>query len=153
MLQNSRSDDVIRTKIAQAVNIGIVSHIRPDGDAIGATLGLGLALMQAGKKVQMVLKDGISPTFHHLAGVSMVKRKLESECDLVIVLDCSDLARTGGVLKDRKPDINIDHHVTNENFAGVEPWWKMALWQHRPFSPATSRIGASKSMSMLRGRY
>jgi phosphoesterase RecJ-like protein len=119
MLQNSRSDDVIRTKIAQAVNIGIVSHIRPDGDAIGATLGLGLALMQAGKKVQMVLKDGISPTFHHLAGVSMVKRKLESECDLVIVLDCSDLARTGGVLKDRKPDINIDHHVTNENFAGV----------------------------------
>lgn len=113
------SDEIINTKIALANSIGIVSHIRPDGDAIGATLGLGLALIHAGKSVQMVLKDGISPTFRHLTGASMVKRKFESECDLVFVLDCSDLARTGGVLNGRKPDINIDHHITNEYFAEV----------------------------------
>lgn len=113
------SDEIIQTKIALANTIGIVSHIRPDGDAIGATLGLGLALMHAGKTVQMVLKDGVSPTFRHLTGATMIKRKFESECDIVIVLDCSDLARTGGVLNGRKPDINIDHHITNENFAVV----------------------------------
>jgi phosphoesterase RecJ-like protein len=113
------NDELIRNKIAAASSIGIVSHIRPDGDAIGATLGLGLALTHAGKSVQMVLKDGVSPTFRHLSGASLVKRKFEGECDLVIVLDCSDLARTGGVLNGRKPEINIDHHITNELFAEI----------------------------------
>lgn len=112
-------DQNIREKIKNAASVGIVAHIHPDGDAIGSTLGLGLALINAGKKVEMVLKDGVSPTFRHLTGASLVKRAFESECDLLIVLDSSDLQRTGGVLKDHTPDINIDHHITNENFAGI----------------------------------
>ncbi len=117
-------DQIIREKIAAAGAIGITSHIRPDGDAVGSTLGLGLALMNAGKKVEMVLKDGVSSTFRHLTGSNLVKRAFESELDLMIVVDSSDLLRTGGVLGERTPDINIDHHITNENFAAtnlVEP--------------------------------
>lgn len=112
-------DDMIREKIAGASSIGITSHIRPDGDAIGASLGLGMALLNIGKKVQVVLKDGISSTFRHLPGANLVKRTFEPGIDLMIVDDCSDLIRTGGVLEDRIPDINIDHHITNELFAEV----------------------------------
>ncbi len=112
-------DDMIREKIVGASSIGITSHIRPDGDAIGASLGLGMALLNIGKKVQVVLKDGISSTFRHLPGADLVKRAFEPGIDLMIVDDCSDLIRTGGVLGDRIPDINIDHHITNELFAEV----------------------------------
>ena len=119
MVESKTVDSIIREKLENAGSIGIVAHIRPDGDAIGATLGLGLALINAGKTVQMVLKDGVSPTFRHLTGASQVKRTFEGEPDLVIVLDSSDLLRTGGLPGERKPDICVDHHITNENFASI----------------------------------
>ena len=109
----------IRKAIQEAEQIGIVSHIRPDGDAIGAVLGLGLALQNAGKKVQMVLRDGVSNTFRHLQGNELIKQKFESDCDLYISVDASDLPRIGGVLNDHPADICIDHHITNENFARI----------------------------------
>jgi len=102
-----------------AQKILIVSHIRPDGDAVGATLGLGLALRAAGKTVQMVLADGVPSNLRHLAGSADVRRKASGEWDLSVVVDASDLLRTGGVLGAIKPGLNIDHHVTNLGFASV----------------------------------
>lgn len=110
------SDSTIKTLINNAQVIGITSHIRPDGDAIGSVLGLGLALKSAGKTVEMVLKSGVSKTFKHLAGVDQINRSFTKDCDLFIVLDCSDEERTGGVLKGKPVDIVIDHHVTNQAF-------------------------------------
>ena len=96
----------------------IVSHIRPDGDAIGSLIGLGLRLSEMGKEVQMVLEDGVPASFKHLPGSELVQKKVKREFDLVCVVDCSDLLRTGKAIPmDRKPDINLDHHVTNLNFA------------------------------------
>lgn len=112
-------DQQIRQRMDQAQSIGIVAHIRPDGDAIGGLLGLGMALQEAGKSVEMVLRDGVSATFRHLPGSDQIKKQFENRNDLVIVLDCSDLLRTGGVLEGRIPDINIDHHITNEQFASI----------------------------------
>lgn len=106
-----------------ARRVVIVSHIRPDGDAIGSTLGLGLALIQAGKEVRMVLADGIPGNFRHLSGSQLIHRSIPAEIlntyDLVIVVDASDLQRTGGILGNRKPDLNIDHHITNLNFGEI----------------------------------
>ena len=97
----------------------VISHIRPDGDAVGSLLGLGLALQQAGKDVQMVLSDGLSHSFHHLPGSDLIMRRPNGSYDVAIVLDCSDITRTGGVLGERQPDLNIDHHITNLNFARI----------------------------------
>lgn len=105
-------------RLHDAQKVLIVSHIHPDGDAIGSLLGLGLALQSAGKNVQMVLTDGISKSFRHLAGSDRVVRRPSGEFDTVIVVDCSDLARAGEALNGyATADINIDHHVTNLNFA------------------------------------
>ncbi|HCS40416.1 MAG TPA: hypothetical protein DIW44_12640 [Anaerolineaceae bacterium] len=109
----------IRQAIQQADRIGITAHIRPDGDAIGSVLALGLALQTAGKQVQMVLRDGVSNTFKHLQGSELIKQKFDPDCDLYIALDSSDLLRLGGVLRDHKADICIDHHITNENYAKI----------------------------------
>ncbi len=109
----------IRDALNNANRVLIVSHIRPDGDAIGATLGLGLALHAAGKTVRMVLADGLPRSFRFLKGSNSVHHRSRGEFDLSVVLDCSDLLRTGGVLIDRQPDINIDHHITNLNFARI----------------------------------
>lgn len=110
-------DAEINAKIHSANNILIVSHVRPDGDAIGALLGLGLALQAAGRTVQMVLNDGLPASFRHLPGHEQVKKAPEGQPDLFITVDCADFKRTGPQFQNyRQPDINIDHHVTNEKF-------------------------------------
>lgn len=112
-------DDQIKKLIENASVIGIASHIRPDGDAVGSVLALGLALENAGKKVEMVLRSGVSKTFRHLAGADRVKRSFTSTCDLLILVDCSDEPRSGGVLNGRQADIVIDHHITNKGFGKI----------------------------------
>jgi len=109
----------IRHQYHQAERILIVSHIRPDGDAIGAVLALGISLQEIGKQVEMVLADGVPKNFRHMTGSENIVCRPHGDHDLVIVVDCSDLQRTGGVLGNRTPDINIDHHVTNLNFANI----------------------------------
>ena len=112
-------DREIRELIENAHVIGITSHIRPDGDAIGSVLGLGLALISSGKTVEMALHSGVSKTFRHLKGSELVKKNFTSLPDLYIVVDCSDLERTMGVLDGHQADIVVDHHVTNLNFGKV----------------------------------
>lgn len=112
-------DRKIKELLDNADSIGITSHIRPDGDAIGAVVGLGLALISSGKTVEMVLKSGISKTFLHLAGTELVQKAFSSNCDLFIVLDCGDIERTGGILNGHQVDIVIDHHVTNKSFGKI----------------------------------
>ncbi len=129
-------DKQIKNSLFQAQIIGITAHIRPDGDAIGSLLGLGLALINAGKKVEMVLRDGVSQSFRHLDGSELIMREFSSDCDLNVVVDCSDLKRTGGVLDGRKVHIAIDHHVTNDNFADIN--------LTEPSAVATSEILAER---------
>jgi phosphoesterase RecJ-like protein len=112
-------DSKINALIKQAETIGITSHIRPDGDAIGSVLGLGLALLNANKNVEMVLKNGVSRTFRHLPGVDLIQKAFKSNCDLYVAVDCSDLERTGGVLEGKPLGIVIDHHITNKQFGQV----------------------------------
>jgi bifunctional oligoribonuclease and PAP phosphatase NrnA len=116
----------IRQMLATASRILIVSHIRPDGDAVGSVLGLGLALQAGGKAVQMVLEDGVPGDFRRLPGAEQICKRAEGPYDCLVALDCSDLERMGAIFGQDQPllagqpgipSLNIDHHVTNENFA------------------------------------
>ncbi len=109
--------EAIKSRLDDARKVLIASHIRPDGDAIGSLLGLGLALENAGKSVQMVLVDGISSSFRHLEGADNIKTVIGEPCDTFITVDCADFRRTGKPFQSlSQPDINIDHHITNERF-------------------------------------
>lgn len=105
-------------KIEAAERILLVSHIRPDGDAVGSLLGLGISLESYGKEVNLVLEDGVPLVFHHLSFVDAVYKEPAGVYDLIITLDASDISRTGEVLDEYgQPDVNIDHHPTNTQFA------------------------------------
>ena len=110
----------IKRRLGAADNILLASHIRPDGDAIGSLLALGLALRNAGKDVQMVLPDGLPAAFSHLEGIELIQKEVEGDIDTFIVLDCGDFNRVHENLRSfGTPAINIDHHITNDNFAEI----------------------------------
>jgi len=107
----------IKERLETSKNVMIASHIRPDGDAIGSLLGLGLALRDAGKSVQMVLVDGVSSSFRHLEGSELIIKEPIGNHDTFITVDSADFKRVGKAFENfGQPDINIDHHKTNENF-------------------------------------
>jgi phosphoesterase RecJ-like protein len=113
--------------INQANNIILIGHINPDGDAVGSILALGSALQRSGKHVQMILPDAIPALLSFLPGYADLLAKPEqlSPADLIIALDCSDLARMGDVytnhaaLFQSTPILNIDHHYSNERYGSL----------------------------------
>ena len=110
----------IRARLDGADRILITSHVRPDGDAVCSVLALGLALMEHGKNVQMVLTDGVPSDYHHLQHVKEITNKSVAPVDLVVTLDAAANDRSGDALHGfDSVDINVDHHVTNTRFAAL----------------------------------
>src|SRR5690606_6269316 len=110
------------TEAAQAVvaaaRIGIVTHIQPDGDAIGTTLGLANALRAAGKQVDVAVDGGVPSYLRFLPGADTFHATLDSgEWDIFISADASDSERTGisgaYARAHSTVEINLDHHITN----------------------------------------
>jgi phosphoesterase RecJ-like protein len=115
----------------------ILSHVRPDGDAYGSALGLGLCIEAMGKTVKIFFQDGLNENYRFLAHsekiqippVSGVTKKT-----ILISVDTSTIDRLGAnfIAWNRIPDINIDHHVSNTRFAKVN--------LIDPESPATAQL-------------
>ncbi len=107
----------IKERIDAAGHITLASHIRPDGDAVGSVIGLGLALREYGKQVHLSFEETLPKRFRFLeAGLE----KDESNKDtLYIALDCADQQRLAHFFADKQIAINIDHHATNDAFAAL----------------------------------
>lgn len=101
----------------------VVGHIRPDGDCIGAQLGLALALQDQGKQVVCWNEDPLPQKLAFLDPDKMMQRpKPGHGFDCVIATDAASLERLGkaaGCIKDRKLFVNIDHHESNTRFADI----------------------------------
>lgn len=110
----------IKERLEMAQKVLIASHIRPDGDAVGSLIGLGLAMQNAGKTVQMVLADGVPSSYRYLEGSDQVRKEADRDFDTFISVDCADFKRLGKPFQSLGgPDINIDHHITNEQFGKI----------------------------------
>ncbi|NLO88888.1 MAG: bifunctional oligoribonuclease/PAP phosphatase NrnA [Clostridia bacterium] len=104
-------------------DLAVVSHTNPDGDAIGSTLALGLALENMGYNVQLVNQDNIPRIYSFLPGSDLIRSSFLFIPDTIILLDCSDISRVG-ILGDTISSsgryiINIDHHVSNTFFGNA----------------------------------
>ncbi len=102
----------------------VISHIRPDGDALGCTLAMGLCLRQLGKDVQMWNDDGCIERFHFLPGSKFVQQPPgePQEFDVAIMLDTAVKDRGGRSMRAVKKAgawINIDHHVSNPRYGDL----------------------------------
>lgn len=102
----------------------VVSHISPEGDAIGSLLGMALALRSLGKDVTAYLEDPVPDLFKFLPGAETVVHSLEGagSFDATFAVDCGQKERLGeGFVNLKEPGriINIDHHATNDAFGDV----------------------------------
>ena len=110
--------------VQAAESILLVTHVFPDGDAIGSLLGLGNALQSLGKSVDLAVDGGVPDFLDFLPGAEVVQAELAAGTwDLMISLDASDEERTGEVgaygWVNSKTIINLDHHATNTLFGDI----------------------------------
>jgi len=108
--------------IRDARRVIVITHVAPDGDAIGSLLGLGWALRWLGKEYTLACADPVPRRFTYLPGSEAVVTGPQGKYDLVISLDCADLERLGTAYDESLaglPVINVDHHVTNTHFGTV----------------------------------
>ncbi|MFP4323495.1 MAG: DHH family phosphoesterase [Anaerolineales bacterium] len=120
-LEWAAASDLVR----DAQNIILVTHVRPDGDAIGSLCGLGLALRNRQKTATLVVDEGITPYLSFVPGSQTVLAALPAnpQADLVISLDASDPQRLGiagqQAIATGAPVVVVDHHVTNTFFGAA----------------------------------
>ena len=99
----------------------LVSHARPDGDAVGSQLALAFALDRLGKTVRLVDRDPVPEPYRAFPGIDRIElsNEVRGPADAVVVLECSDLKRTevGGL--DNYFVINVDHHLGNTIYGDV----------------------------------
>ncbi len=100
----------------------ISGHVQPDGDSIGAVLGLYHSLTNAGKKVIPLGKSTeIPPQYRFLPGIEALfsAKNIIDPADVFISLDAPNVERlgeAGKAFKISRIHINIDHHLDNSNF-------------------------------------
>jgi len=102
----------------------LICHFSPDGDALGAMLGLAHALRRLGKYPDITCQDAVPSAFDYLPGADKVVSEPSGAYDLIVSLDCSDVRRMGTPYHNLSQSqdvqlINIDHHVTNLNFGNL----------------------------------
>lgn len=117
-----------QTIFEKAQRILCFCHRNPDGDAVGALLGMGMLLEKAfpGKPVFFLCKDPAPDVFHFLPGAKRIREPSEfKEGDVMVFLDCAETKQTA--LHETHPQlfdktylsINIDHHPTNSKFSDL----------------------------------
>jgi len=112
--------------VASAGRILIASHTRPDGDAVGSALALGLSLQAAGKDVTVVNEDGLPETYAFLDPQRFLRHpgEVAGPFDLAIALDTANRERLGAhtlaLVEDARTLVTIDHHVSNERYGDID---------------------------------
>lgn len=103
----------------------ITSHARPDGDAVGSSMALSLALDFIGKRSRVVLKDAVPAPYAGFPALSRIEQldRVDGPADAVIVMECSDLSRPEVAGLDAYYIINVDHHEGNRMYGALN-WFE-----------------------------
>lgn len=121
--QLQREWDAAEGYLRRAQRILAITHVSPDGDAIGSLLGFTLAMRGMGKLVTPACQDPPQAKYDYLNGAREIRQSVDDNFDLIVALDASDLQRLGSVfvpgLHARLPIVVFDHHVTNTLYGAV----------------------------------
>lgn len=121
-MNNNTLEEIVQV-LKQAKRITLIAHRRPDGDSLGASLGLHFALQAMGKQTTLACIDQPSKRFSFLPDIEKFKKHFLYDIqDLMVVSDAGDSKMTGyhelipEFLRSDVPILNIDHHVSNNYF-------------------------------------
>ncbi len=118
--------------LAQSQKIVAVTHMSPDGDAIGSTTAFQRVMQQLGKDVYVITPDRMLDQLRHLPGAKEIvdatkypdfAAELIRDADLIVCLDFNALSRIDKlgplVAASKAKKVLIDHHLDPEDFADV----------------------------------
>jgi len=97
----------------------IATHINPDGDALGSSLALSLALESLGKETALYDRDHIPELYHFLPGHERFSNVLPPGRSPLIILDCNEPERAGLSDGSLPYSVVIDHHETVRDFGDI----------------------------------
>ncbi len=122
-------------------NFLIISHINPEGDAIGSCIALALGLKKIGKSVYILNRDPVPDILKFLPHLNMVSHEIPSrEFDVLFVVDCATFERTGLKNLRAKTSVIIDHHVPLSAVTGSKPYIHPGLSLIDPKASATGEL-------------
>ena len=99
----------------------ITSHVRPDGDGLGSSLGLYWLLRALDKEPEVIMSDPVPHAYEKLPGADSIRvtPAVDRPYDAVFVIECSDITRPGLADLDKQMVVNIDHHSTTSMFGTI----------------------------------
>src|SRR6266705_3278690 len=135
-MTNSKFEEIGRI-LREHKCFAVLSHIRPDGDALGSQLALALSLQRLGKKVRVWNEDGMLEKYSFLPRGDLLTKPPHTaeDVDAAIALDTAIQNRLGTAftaVRSAKIWINIDHHLSNPGYGD--------LVHVDPTAPATGQI-------------
>jgi phosphoesterase RecJ-like protein len=135
-VSNSKFEQIAEA-IRENQRFAVLSHVRPDGDALGSQLALGLSLRTLGKDVRIWNEDGMLEKYSFLPSSELLTKPPADpqDVDVIFALDTAIQNRLGTALpavKSSKLCINIDHHPSNPHYGD--------LVYIDPKAPATGEI-------------
>lgn len=126
---NEADIKAFKSLIESAKRIVLTCHVRPDGDALGSTLGLAHLFAKLGKTVNVVTPDQPPRSLSFLPGfkdlIPFTKypdyaKRLLADCDLLICCDFNKLSRIDSLQPEVEavtaPKVLIDHHQEPDDF-------------------------------------
>jgi phosphoesterase RecJ-like protein len=111
--------DIIN-EIKKADTIVLLSHLAPDGDALGTLTGMYKALKKLGKEVYAFIDDQLPDLYSFLPNIDKISFPFDVEADLALIFDCAEKGRLGAAekfLQSCPVTANIDHHISNTLYA------------------------------------
>ncbi|HMQ02804.1 MAG TPA: bifunctional oligoribonuclease/PAP phosphatase NrnA [Pyrinomonadaceae bacterium] len=99
----------------------ITTHIKPDGDGVGSSLGLYWLLRSLGKSAEVLVRGEVPLAYRGLPGAVEIRniKSVEDDYDAVFVIECSDLERPGIAGLEKQFTVNIDHHTTSAHYGSI----------------------------------
>jgi bifunctional oligoribonuclease and PAP phosphatase NrnA len=107
--------------IEEKNKFAITSHVRPDGDSLGSSLGLYWLLKALDKDVEVIMRDPVPHAYQKLPGSRDVRVTPDADAgyNAVFVIECSDITRPGLLNLEKQNVVNIDHHATTALFGSI----------------------------------
>ena len=124
MIQADASFAEIGRAFREYKKFAVLSHVRPDGDALSSQLALGLSLKQLGKDIRIWNEDGMLEKYSFVPCAELLTKPpaAAEDFDVVIALDTAIQNRLGTSLesiRSTKLWINIDHHPSNPRYGDL----------------------------------
>lgn len=107
--------------ITSSSSIAILTHEKPDGDAIGSATSLYISLKRLGKDVDLIIPE-YPRVFNYLESLKESVTDSLKDYDLVITVDCAQVSRIGqisDIFSHGKTKLVIDHHASNNNYGDI----------------------------------